>query len=428
MKPFAALLACLTFVSTARADLFLGTAFRIHEFVDQPDAWKDVRASATGYYFHPRSGNEDSELKGTRQQEITRLFAHQDVITERNNGGAADGDQPQYELMRSVGMTPVGGLVAEVNSLEPFVQRVARSNYLENGQLKQVPLYADQRPWTSEWNQTADIPAEKIDAFAKGNAGLTQRLKIMTAGAGFALETDLTRSMAGGRVDPTLKHFRICVNMLRYARLHDKRTLLFLHGFEDADIGHYVENNLQIVRALEAADAYPDGFIASFYSPKSPLPFLPETKMIAGQKTPAETFSGLAWAVLVREGAIELPEKCRPRATVTAEPAVGDAPAVLNIRIDNPNVAIDFAPALVIDAGTAKINIAYAFGNETFHPLTGNALPLVGPHALAAGGTQTIRLRLSRDANGGPIPVHILLRHHAFAHESPQRTIFQTQL
>ena len=216
----------------------MGTAFRIREFVERPAEWADVRASASGYYFHPRSGNEAGELKGAEQKQITRLFARQRVITERNNGGQDGGDEPQYNLMRECGMTPLAGLVAEINVLEPWAVRVTRSHYSDAGQRVDVPLFADQRPWTSEWNLTADLTLPQIEALAKTNAGLQKRLDIITSGAGLALETDLNRSTTDGRVDPTLKHFRICRRMLEFARAKGKDTMLFLHGFEDKDVEH----------------------------------------------------------------------------------------------------------------------------------------------------------------------------------------------
>ena len=48
-------------------------------------------------------------MKGTEQIQVTRLFENQRGVTERNNGGDAAGDTPQYNLMRSVGMAPVAG-------------------------------------------------------------------------------------------------------------------------------------------------------------------------------------------------------------------------------------------------------------------------------------------------------------------------------
>ena len=66
----------------------------------------------------------------------------------------------------------------------------------------------------------------------------------MTAGAGFALETDLSRGVADGHVDPTCKHSRSAARRSPTPGRTAKKTMPFLHGFEDADVGRYLENNV----------------------------------------------------------------------------------------------------------------------------------------------------------------------------------------
>ena len=409
------ILATLAIGSTARADVYLGTAFNIRDLVDRPEAWTDVRAHATGYYFHPRSGNEASELKGLEQRRVTDLFASRVAITERNNGGAPEGDTKQYELMRDCGMTPVAGLVAEVNALGPWRARVEASTYTAtSGEVVRVPLVADQRPWTSAWNRTPDWTLDEVDRRATTlpvDDELPMRLAIMTGGAGFALETDNGRSFVDGKMDPTSKHFRICRQMLRYAQSKGKMTMLFLHGFEEAgDPARYVENNLAFLRAVEDARAYPDVLICSFYSSGSPVKLLPETTERDGRRVPAETLTGLTWAALAREGAIPLRDDERPRVTTAPDEA-----GTLTVRVENPNPTLDFAPAIVVEGGAG---VTFAFDGDAFAPLgAGGSIAFIGAHRLMPGAMKVVRVR---SASG---VAKVSYRDHAFARSSPTREV-----